>query len=97
MIGLALIALFATSVFTVFPAVSIIAPGEAAVVQPRRHLAPALTPVLVVTPNIALIMRAAMIEVLESDYIETARLSGVPSGGSSCGTRCPMHSHRRSR
>lgn len=77
-IGLAMIAIFATSVFRVLPAVSLIAPGR----RPWNDLSgvwlPALTLVLVVTPNIALIMRAAMIEVLESDYVETARLSGVP-------------------
>lgn len=77
-IGLALVALFATSVFKILPAVSIIPPGTA----PWENLAgvwlPALTLVLVVTPNIALIMRAAMIEVLESEYVETARLTGVP-------------------
>jgi peptide/nickel transport system permease protein len=76
-IGLALIALFATSVFKIFPAVSTIPPGS----PPWDHMdgiwLPALTLVAVVTPNIALIMRASMIEVLESDYIEMARLTGV--------------------
>lgn len=77
-IGLALVALFATSVFTVFPAVSLIPPGSHAWNHPNGVWLPALTLVLVVTPNIALIMRAAMIEVLESDYVEMARLTGVP-------------------
>lgn len=77
-IGLALVALFATSVFHSFPAVSIIPPGTHAWQNLDGVWLPALTLVLVVTPNIALIMRAAMIEVLESDYVETARLSGVP-------------------
>jgi peptide/nickel transport system permease protein len=77
-IGLGLIALFATSVFKIFPAVSTIPPNS----PPWEHMdgiwLPALTLVAVVTPNIGLIMRASMIEVLESDYIEMARLSGVP-------------------
>ncbi|HEY8302159.1 MAG TPA: ABC transporter permease [Jatrophihabitans sp.] len=77
-IGLALIALFATSVLQVFPAVSIIPPGSPPWSNLDAIWLPALTLVLVVTPNIALIMRAAMIEVLESDYIESARLTGVP-------------------
>lgn len=77
-IGLALIALFATSLFHVFPAVSIIPPGSPPWSNFDAIWLPALTLVLVVTPNIALIMRAAMVEVLESDYIETARLTGVP-------------------
>ena len=44
-------------------------------------------PVLVVTPNIALIMRASMVEVLESEYIEMARLRGCRSARSCCATR----------
>ena len=39
---------------------------------------PTLTLVLAVTPYVARIMRASMIEVLESDYVEMARLKGVP-------------------
>lgn len=77
-IGLALVAIFATSVFKVFPAVSIVPPGSAPWSNLEGVWLPALTLVLVVTPNIALIMRAAMIEVLESDYVEKARLTGVP-------------------
>lgn len=77
-IGLFLVALFATSVFRLLPAISIIPPGDA----PWDHMSeiwlPAATLVAVVTPNIALIMRASMIEVLESEYIEMARLNGVP-------------------
>lgn len=77
-IGLAMVALFATSVLSVFPAVSIIPPGVKPWEDTEAVWLPALTLVLVVTPNIALIMRAAMIEVLESEYVETARLNGVP-------------------
>jgi peptide/nickel transport system permease protein len=77
-IGLVLVAVFATTVFALLPAVSIISPGQ----QPWDDLSkiwlPTATLVLVVVPNIALIMRAAMIEVLESEYIEMARLTGVP-------------------
>src|SRR5664279_3901417 len=77
-IGLALVALFATSVLRIFPAVSIVPPGSAPWSNLDGVWLPAVTLVLVVTPNIALIMRAAMIEVLESDYVEMARLTGVP-------------------
>lgn len=77
-IGLFLVALLATSVFKLLPAISIIPPGDA----PWSHMSeiwlPAATLVAVVTPNIALIMRASMVEVLESEYIEMARLKGVP-------------------
>jgi peptide/nickel transport system permease protein len=39
---------------------------------------PTLTLVIVVAPYISRIMRASMIEVLESDYVEMARLKGLP-------------------
>jgi peptide/nickel transport system permease protein len=39
---------------------------------------PALTLVLAVVPYISRIMRGSMIEVLESDYVEMARLKGLP-------------------
>ena len=37
-----------------------------------------ITLVIAVTPYVARIMRASMIEVLESDYVEMARLKGLP-------------------
>ena len=39
---------------------------------------PILTLIIAVAPYVARIMRASMIEVLESDYVEMARLKGVP-------------------
>ena len=39
---------------------------------------PDLTLVIAVAPYVARIMRASMIEVLESDYVEMARLKGLP-------------------
>jgi peptide/nickel transport system permease protein len=38
---------------------------------------PVLTLVIVVAPYVARVMRASMIEVLESDYVEMARLKGL--------------------
>ena len=38
---------------------------------------PTLTLVVAVTPYVARIMRASMVEVLESDYVEMARLKGL--------------------
>jgi peptide/nickel transport system permease protein len=77
-IGLLLIALFATSVFRWLPAVSTIAPGQAPWQAWSKIWLPVATLVGPVTPNVALIVRAAMIEVLESEYVEMARLKGVP-------------------
>ena len=76
-IGIGLILLFATSVFTWFPAVSLLAPDERAWSEPNVVVLPAATLVLAVTPYISRIMRGSMIEVLESEYVTMARLKGL--------------------
>jgi peptide/nickel transport system permease protein len=78
-VGVTLVVLFATTVFPhTLPAVAYLAPGE----RPWNHLKemilPIVTLIIAVTPYVARIMRASMIEVLESDYVEMARLKGVP-------------------
>ncbi|MEV6899419.1 ABC transporter permease [Amycolatopsis sp. NPDC051372] len=76
-IGVALIVLFATTVFKVLPSVTLTAPGEPVWRQPSQLVLPVATLVLVVTPYIARMMRATMNEVLDSGYVEMARLKGV--------------------
>jgi peptide/nickel transport system permease protein len=76
-VGVTLVVLFATTVLHVLPAVSIIPPGGRPWDQPIGMILPTLTLVLAVTPYVARIMRASMIEVLESDYVEMARLKGL--------------------
>jgi peptide/nickel transport system permease protein len=77
-VGVALVVLFATTVLHILPAVSLIPPGGRPWDQPIGMILPTLTLVLAVTPYVARIMRASMIEVLESDYVEMARLKGLP-------------------
>ncbi len=77
-IGIALVLLFATSVFKVFPAVSLIPPGDHAWDHLNVVILPAATLVLAVTPYISRIMRGSMVEVLQSDYVTMARLKGMP-------------------
>ena len=77
-IGILLILLFATTVFTWFPAVSLLAPDEKAWANLSVVVLPATTLVLAVTPYISRIMRGSMIEVLESEYVTMARLKGLP-------------------
>jgi peptide/nickel transport system permease protein len=77
-IGIGLVLLFATSVFTWFPAVSLIAPDQRAWDVPDVVVLPAATLVLAVVPYVSRIMRGSMIEVLESDYVTMARLKGLP-------------------
>ncbi|HLH64202.1 MAG TPA: ABC transporter permease [Solirubrobacteraceae bacterium] len=76
-IGIALVLLLATNLSHVLPAVSLIPPGEHAWNVPREVILPAATLVLAVTPYISRIMRASMVEVLESDYVTMARLKGL--------------------
>jgi peptide/nickel transport system permease protein len=77
-VGVSLVVIFATTVFHVLPAVSLIPPGGRPWDNPGGLVLPTLTLVLAVTPYVARIMRASMIEVLESDYVEMARLKGLP-------------------
>ena len=79
-IGLGLLILFATSVFEILPAVAIIPPGESAFAHPKELALPVLTLVLAVIPYLTRLQRAAMIDVLESEYVQMARLKGVPEG-----------------
>jgi peptide/nickel transport system permease protein len=76
-IGIGLALLFATNLSHVFPAVSIIPPGEHAWNQLNAVVLPAATLIIAVTPYISRIMRASMVEVLESDYVTMARLKGL--------------------
>jgi peptide/nickel transport system permease protein len=76
-VAIALVVLFGTTVFTILPAVSLIPPGTAPWQLPRELVLPTLTLVIAVVPYTGRIMRASMIEVLESDYVEMARLKGI--------------------
>ena len=77
-VAILLVVLLGTTVFQVFPAVSLIPPQDHAWEHPKELVLPVLTLVIAVTPYIARIMRASMVEVLESDYVEMARLKGLP-------------------
>jgi peptide/nickel transport system permease protein len=77
-IAIALIIVFATVVTHILPAVSILPPGTYAWQQPKLLVLPVATLAIVIIPYIMRMMRAAMIEALESDYVEMARLKGVP-------------------
>jgi peptide/nickel transport system permease protein len=77
-IGIGLILLLATAVFHVLPAVSRIDPSVPFAGQLNLLILPALTLTLAVAPYITRILRASMIEVLESEYVMMARLKGLP-------------------
>ncbi len=76
-IGIALVVLFATNVFHVLPAVTMLDEGVPIWRAPQQVILPALTLDLAVVPYMSRIMRASMIEVLESEYVQMARLKGL--------------------
>jgi peptide/nickel transport system permease protein len=76
--GILLVAVFSTSVFNLFPAVTIVSPGTSPWDTPKGMVLPVLTLVLAVSPYVSRIVRSTLLEVLDSDYVELARLKGVP-------------------
>jgi peptide/nickel transport system permease protein len=77
-IGVLLIALLATTVFKVFPAVTISSPTGHPWDNPEAMVLPTLTLVLWVAPYVSRILRASLLEVIDSEYVELARLKGIP-------------------
>lgn len=77
-VGVVLVILFSTTVFHWLPAISPVPPGSRPWDNWKGLILPTLTLVIAVAPYVARIMRASMIEVLESDYVEMARLKGLP-------------------
>jgi peptide/nickel transport system permease protein len=77
-IAIALIILLSIVVWHILPAVSLLPPGTYAWSQPELLVLPVATLVVVIVPYLLRMMRAAMVEALESDYVEMARLKGVP-------------------
>jgi peptide/nickel transport system permease protein len=78
-VGIILIALFSTTVWQALPAVALVPPGDSPVQHLKALVLPLATLVLVTVPYLARLVRAAMIDALESDYVELARLKGLAS------------------
>ena len=77
-VGILLVLLLSTGVLHLLPAVYVATPGQQAWSDPAQLVLPTLTLVLAVVPYIVRIMRATMLEVLDSEYVQQARLKGVP-------------------
>ncbi|CCH79027.1 ABC-type dipeptide/oligopeptide/nickel transport system, permease component [Nostocoides japonicum T1-X7] len=75
--GILLVALFSTTVFHWLPAVTIAGAGHPWD-QPSVMVLPVATLVLAVAPYVSRIVRSTLLEVLDSDYVELARLKGIP-------------------
>jgi peptide/nickel transport system permease protein len=77
-VGILLVLLLSTGLFHLLPAVYVGTPGQQVWNDPAQLVLPALTLVLAVLPYIVRMMRATMLEVLDSEYVQQARLKGVP-------------------
>ena len=76
-VAIVLVMVFASNLFHWLPAISVIPPGQPAWSDPSMLVLPVATLVIVIVPYIFRMMRGAMIEALESDYVEMANLKGV--------------------
>jgi peptide/nickel transport system permease protein len=77
-VGMVLVIVFATSVLRLFPAVSLIPQGASPLRYLNEFILPAATLVLVSVPYLGRLLRASMIDVLQSEYVLWARLKGMP-------------------
>jgi peptide/nickel transport system permease protein len=77
-VGIALVLLLGTVVFQWLPPNALIPPDQEPWQNLKELVLPVLTLAIAVVPYIARFMRASLIEVLESDYVEMARLKGLP-------------------
>jgi peptide/nickel transport system permease protein len=78
-VAVLLIIWFATVLVKLLPAVSLVPIGQLAWSHPNLLILPVATLVIVIVPYILRMARAATIEALESDYVELARLKGLPT------------------
>ncbi|MEJ5868515.1 ABC transporter permease [Pseudokineococcus sp. 5B2Z-1] len=77
-VGVLLVLLLSTGLLHVLPAVFVATEPGPIWVDPAQLVLPVLTLVLAVSPYITRMMRATMVEVLESDYVQQAQLKGLP-------------------
>lgn len=76
-VGVLVVFVFSVGLLTWFPSVSILGSGQQIWNQPDKVILPVVTLVIVTTPYMFRMVRAAMIEALSSDYAEVAQLKGV--------------------
>lgn len=78
-LGTLLIVLFCTNALHLLPAVSIIPPGDV----PWQHLSALVLPVMTLTlvgvTYLGRLVRASVIDVMESEYVQAAVLKGLPT------------------
>lgn len=75
--GTVLVALFATTVLHILPAVSFIPPGDSPFSYPDALVLPATTVIIPGVMYLARLVRVAVIDVMTTEYIQTAVLKGL--------------------
>lgn len=79
-VAVGIIMFFATVFLHILPGASVLPPGVHAWNEPTLLILPVLAMVVIIIPYIFRSMRASMIAALESEYVEMARLKGLPAG-----------------
>jgi peptide/nickel transport system permease protein len=78
-LGMLLVAIFATNLLRILPAVSVIPPGDSPFDHPAALVLPALTLIVLGTMYLYRLVRASLIDALSCDYVEMAVLKGLPT------------------
>jgi peptide/nickel transport system permease protein len=76
-VGVLLAFVFGTSLLHLLPPVSLLLPDRSRLSQLSAFVLPVMTLTIAIFPYISRMMRASMVEVLESDYVEMAHLKGI--------------------
>jgi peptide/nickel transport system permease protein len=69
--------IFSTTIFHILPSVIVTDPGSRPWQYPKELVLPVITLIIAVVPYTCRIMRASTVEILESDFVEMARLKGL--------------------
>lgn len=77
-IAIWLMMFFSTSVLHILPAASLLIPNESPYSQLEFLILPILTLALSLIPYLMRLVRGSMIDTLESEYVTSARLRGIP-------------------
>ena len=77
-IAIWLMMFFSTSILHVLPAASLLIPGQSPFSQLECLILPIITLALSLIPYLMRLVRGSMIDALESDYVTSARLRGIP-------------------
>jgi peptide/nickel transport system permease protein len=78
-VGIVLVMVFSTTYLHIFPATSPIPPGESPFAYPEQLVLPVAVLTLVTLPYMIRLVRGSTVDVLESEYVQVARLKGLSS------------------